>query len=120
MGSMLRRAIRASLNAVGYDVIRLAAARDQEPGDRSRSAPGGVPPALPYTERAEYGPGNIATKYENVANGLPFEFPDMVNLNLAVSGLVGDARKVVELGAGTGNFAVAAAVDRTRHILASE
>jgi 2-polyprenyl-3-methyl-5-hydroxy-6-metoxy-1,4-benzoquinol methylase len=110
--SVAKRAIRAAVNRLGFDVVRCAP---------TPAACDPFQPALsPYVERVEYGPSNIETKLENVRQGLPFELPDIVNLNLAVVSLLGDARRIAELGAGTGTFATAAAADQRRRIVASE
>lgn len=54
---------------------------------------------------------------ERLARGEPFEWPNMLALNWAVTSLIGDARTIVEIGAGTGAFAQFAALDpgRTLH-----
>ena len=44
------------------------------------------------------------------------DWPDMLALNWAVTALIGDARRIVEIGSGTGPFAEYAARDRTRSI----
>lgn len=74
----------------------------------------------PYVEREEYGASNLQTKLDNVKSGLPFEYPDIVNLNNAVILLVQNEKRIVELGSGTGKFAYNAAKDQTRNVVASE
>jgi 2-polyprenyl-3-methyl-5-hydroxy-6-metoxy-1,4-benzoquinol methylase len=59
---------------------------------------------LPYIERDEYGASNLQTKLENVKRGEPFEYPDIINLNIAVSLLSKDYSRIVELGSGTGKY----------------
>lgn len=54
---------------------------------------------------------------ERLTDGNPFEWPNMVALNWAVTSLAGGARSIVEIGSGTGAFARFAALDpgRTLH-----
>lgn len=49
-----------------------------------------------------------------------FEYPNMVALNWAVAALVGDAKKIVEMGSGLGCFAYEAAQDPSRSLLCLE
>jgi len=51
---------------------------------------------------------------ERLARGEPFEWPNMLALNWAVTSLIGDAQSIVEIGAGTGAFAQWAALDPER------
>lgn len=82
--------------------------------------PRGLNVASPYQERPEYGASNIESKQAMLQSGLPFEYPAIVNLNHAVVGMIGDAKRIGELGSGTGKFAVEAAQDSSRTIIASE
>lgn len=75
---------------------------------------------LRYCENAEVGPKNLQVKLERQKNGGPFEWPDIMALNQAVAGLVGDATKIVNIGAGTGAFESFAAKDTGRCFVASE
>lgn len=77
-------------------------------------------PEAPYVENPEVGPVNMAAKQARVAEGGPFEWPNMVALNWAVATLVGSARRIVELGGGTGCFAYEGAADPKRFILCSD
>lgn len=80
-----------------------------------------TPSPVPYIEREEAGPANLQVKLERVARGEPFEWPNIVALNQCVAHhFVRDAKSIVELGAGTGCFAHAAATDPTRRIVCSE
>jgi SAM-dependent methyltransferase len=73
-----------------------------------------------YREREEGGPVNIAVKLERAAAGGRFEPPDIELINIAAETLVGDERRILEVGSGTGMFAVRAARDPRRMIFASE
>lgn len=103
--------IQRFLNRIGCQVTRIRC----EP-----NASGPIESLVPYIERDEYGAGNLQTKLERVRAGLPFEFPDIINLNKAVALLLGNGKRIVELGCGTGKFAFAAAQDRSRSVIASE
>lgn len=75
---------------------------------------------ITYLEREEYGPSNLEEKLERAKSGGPFEYPDIMNLNRAVLSMVGDESRIVELGAGTGKFALAVANELRRSVVASE
>lgn len=80
-----------------------------------------IPPiGVAYRENAEYGPSNLRDKQARQAEGAPFEWPNMVALNQAVASLIRDAKKIVNIGAGTGTFEWFAAVDKSLKFLASE
>jgi spore maturation protein CgeB len=53
---------------------------------------------------------------ERVAKGEPFEWPNMLALNWAVTTLIREAKKIVDIGSGTGPFANFAAIDSARSI----
>ncbi len=104
-----KRWLRGSLAQAGLELRRLPASElDAEP------------PAVPYIENAESGPGNLETKRARVAVGGPFEWPNIIALNRAVVDLLGPAKRIAELGGGTGLFASEAATDPSRHIVCSE
>ncbi len=102
--------IRSSFNTLGYDIVR----------KREEKSPALFPKSIAYIEREEYGASNLETKLANVKAGLPFEYPDIVNLNHAVVLFLEAERNILELGSGTGKFAVKAAEDKRRKIVASE
>ena len=111
MSVSLRRISNRFLRHFGYQLSRM------DPRlDTSMAVYG----SADYRERPEYGASNIRTKYENAAQGIPFEFPDILNVNRAVVNLVADATKIVELGGGTGFFAYEAAANSSRRIICSE
>lgn len=60
-----------------------------------------------YEERPEVGPVNLKVKLERASRGGPFENPGIVKLNKAVANLAFQtgAKRIVELGGGTGCFA---------------
>jgi SAM-dependent methyltransferase len=115
---MIKKMIRYILRYYGYEIIPYKAKIGAE-ANKSKSA-AVIFPYVPYIERPEYGASNIQTKLENLSKGLPFEFPDMLNLNNAVATLIGDASRIVELGSGTGNFATAAVQHSKCNVVASE
>ena len=73
-----------------------------------------------YVQNSEVGAINWDKKRERINEGGHFEWPNMVALNWAVATLVGPARRIVELGGGTGCFAYEAAADTKRIIVCSE
>jgi len=108
-----KRWIRRLLRKLGIEVEYVGRA-----GSATTSSPD--TPVSPYVENPELGPRNLAEKLTRVAAGEPFEWPNIIALNHAVAALVGGARRIVELGGGTGCFAYEAAADSTRTILCSE
>jgi len=108
---LMKSALRHCLSRMGYDVVRVSAETPTlEPIDAVTT----------YTENPEAGPINLPCKLKRVREGGPFEWPNIVALNQAVVSLVGDDRRIVELGAGTGCFAMHAAKDPARHITACD
>ncbi len=79
-----------------------------------------TPADVPYRENPEVGPVNLRVKLERQAQGGPFEWPNIVALNQTVVKMLGEDRRIVELGGGTGRFAIEAAEDSQRAILCSE
>ena len=67
-----------------------------------------------YIENSEMKGINMAK--ERLSSGGPFEWPNMLALNWAVTSLIRKAKKIVEIGSGTGPFAHFASVDPTRTI----
>lgn len=67
-----------------------------------------------YIENVEMHGVNMAR--ERLARGEPFEWPNMLALNWAVTVLIRDAKKIVDIGSGTAPFAHFAAVDHRRTI----
>ena len=108
----LKSILRNILRKLGVEVEYVG-----RPGSASASTP---PAGAPYVENPRVGPGNLGEKLVRVARGEPFEWPNIVALNHAVASLVGDAKRIVELGGGTGCFAVEAAKDDTRTVVSSE
>jgi hypothetical protein len=110
MVNQLKRRIVRLLARYGYSMRRIA------------------PPALgsgdayrgPYVENDEYGPSNLQAKLQRVADGGPFELPDIINLNRAVMKLAVDVKRIVEIGAGTGIFSTGMASDESVTVVASE
>lgn len=96
----IKRRLVKNLESLGYELRR----------KHSHTAiPAGTPFSAPYQENPETGARNLRIKLERAANGGPFEWPNVVALNHTVVQLIGGAKRIVELGGGTGCFAYAAA-----------
>ena len=112
----IKSIIKKSLQKTGFEIIRIKTPIEtttkQNITDLSNK--------LPYVENVEVGPINWAEKETRAVEGGNFEWPNMVALNQAVATLVGPARRIVELGGGTGCFAYEAAADPKRFIVCSE
>ena len=109
--SILRYVLKRGLDRLGYEITR----RNKDQNVEMIAKPG------PYIERKEYGASNLKTKLERVKAGLSFEYSDIINLNNAVVLLLLEGeRNILELGSGTGNFALSASQDKRRRIIASE
>ncbi|MDX1413075.1 MAG: glycosyltransferase [Candidatus Promineifilaceae bacterium] len=63
-------------------------------------------PALPGVNMAK----------ERIASGNPLDWPNILALNWAVTSLIGPAKRIIEIGSGTGPFAQFASVDPERSI----
>lgn len=68
----------------------------------------------PYHENPEMKGVNMAAR--RLESGEPLDWPNILALNWAVTGLIGEAKRIVEIGAGTGPFAEFASVDPTRQL----
>jgi hypothetical protein len=109
----MKRFVKKLFRKFGYEIEHVGR-------PAGASAPAFPPPASPYVENPEVGPLNLAEKLARVAQGEPFEWPNIVALNHAVASLVGDAKRIVELGSGTGCFGYEASADASRTVLCSE
>jgi hypothetical protein len=116
--SFIRRSIsssaRVTFRRLGYEV------RAINRNSVTPTTPPPVAPSKPYIEREEYGPSNIETKIELGTNGDVFEYPDILAVNRAVARLTPPARRVAELGGGTGAFATAAVLNPDVTVVCSE
>lgn len=74
----------------------------------------------PYEENIEVGARNLTVKRERQREGGVFEWPNIVALNEAVSSLVRPAKRIVNIGAGTGSFEASLAAASDVEIIASE
>ena len=106
----MKKSIKRIINKFGYELKKI------EKEDESNFP--GYP--QPYLENPEVGPVNWEEKEKRVKEGGPFEWPDIIALNQAVVSLLSDAKKILEVGSGTGCFAWHAAMDKNRYITASE
>ena len=75
---------------------------------------------LPLGTQSETGPLNFDRRESIIQQCGFFEYPNMVALNWAVASLVGDAKKIVEMGSGLGCFAFDAGQDSSRSLLCLE
>lgn len=109
--SILKQSVRALFRRFGYSITRIGQASD---GQEVR------PIGPPYLENEEYGPGNLSIKKARVEQGGPFEWPDILALNRTVLQMVGDAKRIVELGGGTGFLAYEIASNPEVFVVSSE
>jgi hypothetical protein len=108
---MIKKGLQSVFRAFGCECRRIPKlAENVAPREQS----------VPYRENPETGAVNLAEKEARVAAGGPFEWPEMIVLNEAVVSLLGPAKRIVELGGGTGQFAMEAAKDASKHIICSE
>lgn len=105
-----RTLIERALRWRGYELRPIASSASLPP---SR-------PDEPYRENPEVGAVNMRDKLERQARGEPFEWPDIVALNRTVATMIGDARRIGELGSGTGAFAWEASANPGVHLTCSE
>ena len=73
-----------------------------------------------YVENPEAGAKNFSEKISRKEMGGHFEWPNMVALNKAIACFIGDAKKIVNIGSGTGTFEWFVSVDETLKLVASE
>jgi 2-polyprenyl-3-methyl-5-hydroxy-6-metoxy-1,4-benzoquinol methylase len=114
MMRVLRKGVNALIGALGYELRRRTA-----PAQSDAAAEGDLAD-MPYQENAEVGPVNIRFKRESVAERGPFEWPNIVALNRTVAGMLDGAKRIAELGGGTGCFAYEAATDPGVTVVCSE
>lgn len=116
-GNKIKKSLKKNanrfLNHYGYEI------RKKDKPLTSSSRYGDIP-VLPYLENPEMGAINWEEKEKRVKEGRQFEWTNIIVLNQAVVTLLGDMKKIIEVGSGTGCFAWHAAMDKTRHITASE
>ncbi len=119
----MKRFVRRVLRKLGFEVHYVGR------GAASSGVAGAAPPppgvisassVSPYVENPESGPVDFAEKLQRERNGEPFEWPNIVALNRAIIPLLGDAKRIAELGGGTGGFAWEASADLSRTIVSSE
>lgn len=105
-----RAVIERVLRRRGYEIRPVS-----DPLSRPRSDAG-----VPYRENPEVGAVNMKDKLARQARGEPFEWADIVALNRTVATMIGEARRIVELGSGTGAFAWEASADPGVQLVCSE
>ena len=59
---------------------------------------------IEYSENVEAGCINISIKKKRLEQGGPFEWPNMVSLNLAIIQFIDQEKSIVTIGSGTGTF----------------
>jgi len=114
----VKKLVKATINKLGIDVKKI-----NKTGDTEDFTPESVTYRdgfQPYFENPEAGAINFEDKIERERKGGFFEWPNITALNLAIVSLLGDAKKIVELGCGTGVFAYEAANDPSKHITAAD
>lgn len=114
--SFLKYLLRTFFRKLGFEIEYVG--RPRRSSRAVVASPGSA--SAPYVENPEIGPGNLAEKLAQVQKGQPFEWPNIVALNRAVAAMVPSALRIVELGGGTGCFALEAAAVDDRYILSSE
>jgi hypothetical protein len=108
------------VNAWALNLIeRLVRWRGYELREMARPVPLSLS-EISYRENGEIGAVNMRDKLERQSRGEAFEWPDIVALNQTVSTMIGDARRIVELGSGTGAFAWAASENPHVQLVCSE
>ncbi len=120
----VRASVRRAREGAGRLAGALRAVRAVQPAGNTGAAPlprAGVDESLALSQTVEFYRENpemrgVNMARERLARGEPFEWPNMLALNWAVTALIGDARRIVEIGSGTGPFARFAAVDPRRTI----
>lgn len=110
---IFKKLINRGLKFYGYEIRRKKTSFEVD--DKLSDVP-----TLPYIENLEKGPINFEIKEKRVKEGGPFELPGMIALNQTIVSLLEDAKKILEVGSGTGCFAWHAAMDKSRYIVASE
>ena len=109
----MKRLVQRMIRKLGFQVHYM--------GRASRRGESVCPPSVPpYVENAEAGTVDFGEKLERERRGEAFEWPNIVALNRAIVSLLGDAKRIAELGSGTGCFAWEAASDPERAIACSE
>lgn len=73
-----------------------------------------------YIENPEVGARNLSVKLQRVVDGGEFEWPEITRLNATVVNMIGTARRIVELGSGTGLFAWLVSEEPNINVVASE
>lgn len=113
MRRTVARSIATIVNRLGFEIRRIRSVHDC-----NRTC---TDVTTSYTENLPDGPSNLKIKLDRAAHGGPFEWPDMLALNKAVAGMCCGARRIVELGGGTGAFAFAvASINEVVNIVCSE
>ena len=73
-----------------------------------------------YAENSPQGYQNFSEKMNRLRLGQDFEWPNMIALNQGVASLIGNAKKIVNIGSGTGIFEWHVSVDKKLNLIASE
>ena len=81
--------INKILNVFGYEIKKIIPQNIQQ---------------KEYIENEESTISNVDIKIERHRKGLPFEYPDIFELNKSLVGIIGSAKRIVNIGCGTGIF----------------
>lgn len=114
---LARQAITRTLRSVGLQVVRL---KDQKRSPLPGSHLATVESFAPYRENPRADASNNDPRTHRKHSQDRPEQPNMVALNWAVARFAGSARRIVELGGGTGCFAYEAASVPDRFVLCSD
>ncbi len=148
MKRLLRKVLRKLGFEVHYIGRASSCVAHPPPSSRGPAREGAIS-VSPYVENSESGAVDFAEKLAREARGEPFEWPNIVALNRAVVTLLGEvgtvppsgtvpscsrqagtlphggsvpagAKRIAEIGGGTGCFAFEAAADPSRAVVSSE
>jgi 2-polyprenyl-3-methyl-5-hydroxy-6-metoxy-1,4-benzoquinol methylase len=117
LGTVLRRIVERGFTKLGFEasITRRSASADR--AARDSAAQDGE---APCGEDLEVRPVGLSDEVARVERAERLQMPNMVALSWAVATLVGPARRVAELGGGTGCFAHEAAADPARKVVCSD
>ena len=114
-GTIMKRILKHLFAAVNKSLLNSAYSIERI--DHSEPVPS---EGIFYAENPEVGAKNLENKMERVKAGGDFEWPNILALNEAVATLFGSAKRIVNIGAGTGYLEWFASVDRSLSFHASE
>jgi SAM-dependent methyltransferase len=105
----IKRIINKALKPIGFELQRIKSSEK----NLFRTP-------YPYLENELVQYSNLEIKMERQVQGGPFEWPNIIDLNNAVISLIGDEKRVVEIGCGTGFFAYHLAKGKEVEVVATD